>query len=49
VRPILEGGILILIMLFEPWGLYGLWLRLKRHILALAARRRAGGGRHHAA
>jgi branched-chain amino acid transport system permease protein len=46
VRPIMEGALLIIVMLFEPWGLYGLWLRLKRRLLA--ARRRpaaAGGGR----
>ncbi|HVV93798.1 MAG TPA: branched-chain amino acid ABC transporter permease [Hyphomicrobiales bacterium] len=46
-RPILEGGLLIIVMLFEPWGLYGLWLRLKRRLFT---RRRAGapaaGGGH---
>jgi branched-chain amino acid transport system permease protein len=46
-RPILEGGILILIMLFEPWGLYGLWLRLKRRIMS--ARRAAATEGGHAA
>jgi branched-chain amino acid transport system permease protein len=29
VRPIIEGGALILIMLFEPFGIYGIWLRLR--------------------
>jgi branched-chain amino acid transport system permease protein len=45
-RPILEGGLLIIVMLFEPWGLYGLWLRLKRRLLAARGRpATAGGGR----
>jgi branched-chain amino acid transport system permease protein len=43
-RPILEGGLLIIVMLFEPWGLYGLWLRLKRRLLAAWARPAAAGG-----
>jgi branched-chain amino acid transport system permease protein len=32
VRPIVEGGILILIMLFEPFGIYGIWQRLRRRL-----------------
>jgi len=31
-RPIIEGSILILIMLYEPFGIHGILLRVKAHI-----------------
>lgn len=31
IQFIIFGGILILIMLFEPLGLYGLWIRIKKY------------------
>ena len=31
IQFIVFGSILILIMLFEPLGLYGLWIRMKKY------------------